>query len=905
MAREGYFGENSVKPSFLPSKKSDFAGYGQLRSAEQSAANLSPANQENSGELEKLEQAPSFYTGSGKNSHSSFFSNKKKSGFRFSSKRAPLYVSLLLLMFGGFSILSSNTLLGPHISALTTASTNVGRAAITKVEGTILSYLSKKNLIPQSLQKRFLKNGATKVDAGNIEFKGKTFSGDDIARSLEDDLDFADLANKSTYSKVLDFHDNSANNTYNDLMQSRNIFNDFKTTGDDDTDLENYKALREEYAGGDTANIKLNTAEDGQKIDSDTGEVELDENGNPITERRATSGDVNTSSADGPDATSKASTFVAGAAAKVASGLNVACAGWQVGNMIAIAVSAAELYQSINYFLNTIESISKMMAGEGSQSGINQVLNFFTTSTTQTVVNPATGQEISVTGSPLESEWARVVLGGVTANSNNTVLYSFERLSRTALSILGAAFTSKTAATTCNVSRAAAAAISLGSIATGGIISVVVGGLINTVLAVGIQVAISGALSVFIPTVARAIFSNAYTQYESGIPGGEEFGRGAMAANSRISRSASALMPASAEKNVAYQRIQSEVIAREAAIDRKNRSPLDASSPNTFLGSILTKFAFVPAFNNTSLLASLTSGDLFSAVSTIANTTATSIGNAAFASDDFENYLTTYGDCPNKADIGSVGEMYCNDLLAADPSILEMDPEDPTYLSVIAPSLETDEQGNEKIIEGSPLAQFISYAVNRDSSFGTYDANIASSCEISFGVVGDNLPVISDILDIVNAFRNNNCADIASGARYVYSDNNPYWDSEIKYYQYYVIKNRVLDRLDYFSEQNTANPVAVYQESYRATHPLDTSRAGTLARISGLTKSDAETVLALTDYYQALAEYDPDSTYHFVKTTTTEFDLQTIASDSTTPRTLIFQLINSKHYYGRREVATV
>ena len=884
MAREGYFGENSVKPSFYTGEngkkaqnRQDFAdpNVATLTHAENNAL-TSPTG--NNSDLRSLENG-GFYTGKGRSNtgNTSFLSrvsNTKKGSIlrqnplRQKAKKRGLPIAVALLLFGGagFAIMSSNSLLGPHISALTTDSTNIGRTAVTKSENALLTYLSKKNLLPKSLQKRFLKNGATAATASSVEYKGKTLTGSEIVKTAQTDLEFADTVNNSTHSNVLDFHDTSANQTYDHLAQSRNIFKDFEVTGDDATDQENYAKLREQAAGGEVSNVRLNTAEDVEKTNPETGEVEVDENGNPITERQATGADITASSTDGADAKTKAETFISGAAAKVASGVNVTCAAWQVGNMISMAVSAAELYQSINYFHNTIESISKMMDGNGDESGVNQVLNFFSTPTTQSVYDPTTGKEIETTGSPLQSEWGRTVLGGVTANSNNSALYSFERLSRTSLSIFGTVLTSKAAARTCNISRAAAAAISLGSIATGGIIGALVGGLLNAALGIGISVAVSGILAAFVPVIAKSIFTNTYKEYESGIPAGEEFGRGAMAANSRISRSASGLMPASAENSLAYQKLQTETLASEATLDRYRRSPFDASSPNTFLGSILTKFAFVPLFNNNSLLANLTSGNLYSVATTLANATSTSLYKTVSADGDFEEYLTTYGECPNFDNIGTVGEMYCNALLAADPSIMNLDPEDPTYRSVVNPSLEIDANGKETIIDNSPLAQFITYGTDRDSQFGVYDANIAKACESSLGVVGDNLPILNDVVDILNAVENSSCETIATGEKYVYTDANPLWDSEIKYYQAYVLQNRILDRLGYFDEVGYENPVVAYREHYLEEHPLDNSRAGTLARISGLEKSDAETVLALADYYEALAEYDPSEAYAFITT---------------------------------------
>lgn len=55
------------------------------------------------------------------------------------------------------------------------------------------------------------------------------------------------------------------------------------------------------------------------------------------------------------------------------------------------------------------------------------------------------------------------------------------------------------------------------------------------------------------------------------------------------------------------------------------------------------------------------------------------------------------------------------------------------------------------------------------------------------------------------------------------------------------------------------NAIANYTTGYEKEHPVDNSRAGYIARISGITKHDAETVLAIVDYYHDLENYDIDS----------------------------------------------
>ena len=78
----------------------------------------------------------------------------------------------------------------------------------------------------------------------------------------------------------------------------------------------------------------------------------------------------------------------------------------------------------------------------------------------------------------------------------------------------------------------------------------------------------------------------------------------------------------------------------------------------------------------------------------------------------------------------------------------------------------------------------------------------------------------------------------------------------MKYYQRYVEDQRILTQLGAYDGET--DPVTAYVEKREAEHPYltDNTPAGYLARISGITKDDAETVLALAEYYTFIAEYD-------------------------------------------------
>lgn len=57
--------------------------------------------------------------------------------------------------------------------------------------------------------------------------------------------------------------------------------------------------------------------------------------------------------------------------------------------------------------------------------------------------------------------------------------------------------------------------------------------------------------------------------------------------------------------------------------------------------------------------------------------------------------------------------------------------------------------------------------------------------------------------------------------------------------------------------------VALVRQRYYAEHPKDNSEAGVIARISGMTKYEAEVALAYSDYLNEIARYDSSDRYQF------------------------------------------
>ncbi|GEM_PF-878273 len=194
--------------------------------------------------------------------------------------------------------------------------------------------------------------------------------------------------------------------------------------------------------------------------------------------------------------------------------------------------------------------------------------------------------------------------------------------------------------------------------------------------------------------------------------------------------------------------------------------------------------------------------------------------------------------------------------------------------------------GGHKVKENSELAKFINFCVNRESPWGVKDANILSALQTDGGIVLNNMPVVNDILDVINAAEDIANEDWATGANCLNSSSNPRWDSEMKYYQRYVEDMRILGTME--DNSGGANPIMAYEADYEETHPIDTSYEGTLARMTGQTKEDIAFMLEYVEYSTMLANYHPEERYAFGAT---ETEPQIITIDNSQPGSPVYATI--------------
>jgi len=242
---------------------------------------------------------------------------------------------------------------------------------------------------------------------------------------------------------------------------------------------------------------------------------------------------------------------------------------------------------------------------------------------------------------------------------------------------------------------------------------------------------------------------------------------------------------------------------------------------------------------------------------------------ATYADGKNTSYQTTFGKCDILESIGAVGDIYCNPITTSDTSTIDVTPDDPKYAAVLQNNISDAGTENEKVkkLETSDsLYSYINYCTERSSPFGVVDANILGSMNptsidnsTASSIVGA-IPLVGDVIDLIESEQTVANLDWATGKKCVSdTEEDSWWNTTGKYYQRYIEDSRILEQMGAIE----TNPVTVAKEEFLKDHPLDNSDAGYLSRIAGITKDDAETVLALAEYYTFLADYEPSELYAF------------------------------------------
>jgi len=707
----------------------------------------------------------------GESTSSDFVNNFKQARFKQDGKKksrfgkfGPITGLVSALFAFAFFLISTNSLLGAHLSAVITEATDVQFTSANMRNQRLLKYMMGDTKISNFTRKytnfspwlksRLAKNGIEvgKLDSNGNFVKGGTLStsktvlkyGDDIITAddfqtrFASDAEFRDSYYKAKRGRVAGFFDDSADRFFTKRGQDRDIFSRFVSTGDNAKDQSNYeKVINDHVVGADA------TVSGRNKItDEETGEERVVKDGETADSAKI----------KGDSAEIKARAFVNSVASGVDSVGVPVCSGLKIANVISIAILASQLRQAASFFLGTMEPINKAIAGDGDTVSSNASLNFLTESTSSEysyVDENGVTKTKSITGSALDSFGAQLILGESAVSPESAAPFSLEAMTKAAKNV---ALASGASTTACAAAQGTSALVSLVSIAAPGGALVKVA--INVVKRLAVGIALTGIVAKIIEIIipyAIDLFTTDIYQKNTGVVGGELFFRGASSSNFSLATQGSAAMPASQTRIMRQNYETAIALAQEAETERLNHSPFDMSSPHTFMGSIVRQLSTV-AFS-TNVLTGLNS---FS--STVNNSLGSILTNTyASNSSATPKYTETTQECTFLE--GATCDIYGNIIPAADFSTIDIAPDDATYEAIISKNLDFTGSVKTQTESATPLS-----ATNTDGSFQYTKYNISDAQLMGLLAVAErengssSNAILSEISLMANSYERNGAA---------------------------------------------------------------------------------------------------------------------------------------------------
>ena len=317
--------------------------------------------------------------------------------------------------------------------------------------------------------------------------------------------------------------------------------------------------------------------------------------------------------------------------------------------------------------------------------------------------------------------------------------------------------------------------------------------------------------------------------------GGNRIVEGGSFLSNKINMKVLGAMPSDTETVSRYNREVKEVLARKAEAERATLSPFDISSPNTFLGSIVHGVAMNVVRNR----ANSGGSDVTAVTGAVADLTGDSVRGLlgeAMADGEDENFLSTSGDNCKTVNSAAKAEadLYCTQKTTMFTGLMKKD----------------KEYWDKEIDKEKYKNDFVLTGMARESTVGTKDVEVCKK----YKEVHNN--PLDDLLDFLGVYKECDGVDggVATGSGFVMSDDN----KDVKKYSGYTLYDTVSSLLG-----GTESTAMAIMNEYEATHPLDNSAAGKLARISGLSREEAQIALDYSAYLTEIARYDATDRYVF------------------------------------------
>ena len=233
----------------------------------------------------------------------------------------------------------------------------------------------------------------------------------DFINKVSTDVALYDAINKATYNRAAGYYDEEAKKVFKEIGTSRNNF-------DSDSDFDEVV----DSLMGKGSDVSINSVSVVEKK-SESGETyyEYVENGT------ATNSDENTAA------------FIEAVRNKNPAG-SANDSALNSADTLKVADTISKEQRSSLFYALFMENISKMKAGDGNESKINEAMNYLYTKAETEVVDVKTGELIKVSGTPLESPSLYAILSGDKVNVEAVENYSSDRVLKTIKNILGITF---------------------------------------------------------------------------------------------------------------------------------------------------------------------------------------------------------------------------------------------------------------------------------------------------------------------------------------------------------------------------------------------------------------------------------------------------------------------------------
>ena len=669
----------------------------------------------------------------------------EKRGRKIKGFSATAFVTAIILVF--VVLFSSGNLIPVAISERLIEETDVQYADAVESKILVFQQALVSGEVPNNTVARLKDNGVLvgRVTEGefqegasgtNLALKmgEKIVTAENFAREVNADVQLYNAFNNATYSRAAYYYDDAASEVFKKIGTNRNNY-----TAEDDF-------------------IEVVNGLMGEGNDIDVNNVELVEKQNEQGEKY-----YEYETVGGEAAATTASNFVTTVGNKnTASSSNLATL--NAADTLNVADTIAKEQKSSLLFVAFMENISKMKAGDGNESKINETMNYLYQETESMVVDVETGEIKTVKGSMMEAPSLYAVLSGEKVDTQATSNYSSDRVLKTVENQLGATAGDETL---------------LGTVTS---VAGKIKGSIGRFLNSGTEGASVATLNTITPTIENSLVKNNFESI-GGIAGGEMLVEGAVNVGRALAQ-ASGATAGDSNAIQEYARLNNAVLAMDAAADRLNRSPLDITSKNTFLGAIVYKLAVgAKATNLTKMMANVVSG----------------IFPAVYAEDETDSYLANFGDCETLGAIGAVGSATCATVATFDTSTLNNTFNDAGFIQFVEANTELKD-GVRVIKDDSDLADFIKYNDERITPVGVMDGGILSAVQ-----TGSKISFLDNILSMIKTFlgATEREKQIATGAAFVNSSSNANWDV-YKYAQRYVSLARATEALRKYDGEETA-----------------------------------------------------------------------------------------------------